>query len=264
MTSSRFLSLRGLISSAALLLGFALASPFVSAQSTVVLDDFSTDKFSADYVQKDVSGFGPGGWVVMGGLLQPETQGGTVGGYAAFAWTQNALQNVGDSFSIDLLVSTDANGGNAGLSVWTSNTTTFDRVSEPRLSYGDSGYTFIGDASGDVWFDSVRAVDGPATLTITLSGRTATDTLLTYNLTDNSGALDSRVNEVISGYLGVLYVGPSAYNASGGNIAFDNLTYTAASTVPEPATTAVFFGVMAIGLGLWRKLKRPAVLGAKS
>jgi len=256
MTTSSFLPLRGRHSPAWFLLGLALAAPTIHAQTPVILDDFSTDKFATSYVQKDVPGFGPGGWVVTGGLLQPESTSGSVGGYAAFVWTSNALQNVGDSFSIDLLVAPLASGANAGFSIWTSNTATFDRVSEPRLA-SDQGYSFLGDASGDFWFDSVRDVSGPATLTITLTGRTATDTLISLNLSDTNGVLDWRPNEVISGYVGSLYVGPSAYAASGGNVAFDNLTFTAAA-VPEPATYAALFGLMALGLGLWRHAKRPA------
>ena len=266
--NSPHLSFPRAAATAALLLGAFASLPSTRAQTPVVLDDFSTDKFSTNYVQKLVPGgsgfFGTGGWVVSGGELQPETADASIGGYAAYVWTGNALQNVGDSFSIDLSVSATGSDHNGGLSVWTSASTTFDRVVEPRLGYNGS-YTFVGsDQNSLLWSESPSGgtISGPATLTVALSGRTATDSTLTISLSDANGTVGTVHDYTVLDYVGSFYVGPSAWQATGGNVAFDNLTFAAGATaVPEPATYAAILGALGLGLGLWcRSRGRTAVL----
>lgn len=218
----------------------------VSAQT--VLDDFSTDQFATAYVQKNVPSFSSGGWAVTGGALQPDSVS-SAGGYAAFVWTGNALQNAGDWFSIDVTIAGSGNDHNGGLSVWTSATTTFDRVLEPRLGY-NNGFSFVGsDQSAELWVNNLNngVVTGPVTLKVAIASIDATNTYLTITLNDADGLIDSR-DYTVASYTGPLYVGPSAWQASGGNVAFDNLTYSAASAVPEPSTCAALAGACALGL----------------
>lgn len=222
-----------------------MAAPAVAQ---TVLDDFSTDKFSTDYVQKSVSPFTNHGWSVTGGQLQPDSV--AAGGYSAFVWTSNSLANAGDWMSIDVSVDSSASDHNGGLSVWKSiDAGTSDRAVEPRVSF-NSTYGFV----GDTWSSSVasESVTGPLTLKVTLNGHDASDTFITASLSNAGGLIDTH-DFTISGFTGPIFVGPSAWQASAGNVAFDNLTYYSASAVPEPSTYAALVGAAALGAAAWRR-----------
>ena len=241
-----------------------VASSVASAQTVVVLDDFSTNRLGTDYVQKTVDPFGPGGWFVGSGELQPETVLAPVNGYAAWVWKTNSLQSVGDWFSIDLAVSGSGSDHNGGLSVWTGNTTTFDRVLEPRLSYG-SGYSYLAsDQGSEVWNQTLGpgVINGPVTLKITLSDVSGGNSTLRIDLSDSDGAIGPAEFYTVFGYTGPLYVGPSAWQGAGGNIAFDNLTYATTSAVPEPSSYAALAGIAALALA-WRTRRRRSARGVE-
>lgn len=238
-----------------LLAGLAAALP-LAAQT--VLDDFSTDQFATNYVQKSVPDFNAGGWNVTGGQLQPDSIT-TAGGYAAFAWTANSLQNAGDWFSVDISIAGTGGNHNGGLSLWQSNSDTFDRVLEPRLSY-DSGYAFVGsDQSTALWADNLvdGVVNGPVTLKVTLTGHDATNTFLSIALSDGDGQIGPVQSYTVANFTGPLYVGPSAWQASGGNVTFDNLTFQAAA-IPEPSTYAALAGALVLGFTAWQR-RRAAI-----
>ena len=267
MIFSRPASWSPFLRAALVALGCAAASSVGSAQTVTVLDDYSTDLLNTNYVQKNVPGFGAGGWVVAGGELQPETAAAPVNGYGAWAWTANSLQNVGDWFSIDLTVSGTGSDHNGGLSVWTGNTATFDRVLEPRLSY-NSGYDFVGSdqQSSEVWNEVLSGGlgSGVVTLKITLDGVSGGDSTLRIDLSDSNGAIGPAEFYTVSGYTGSFYVGPSAWQATGGNITFDNLTYSTTSAVPEPASCAAMIGAAALGLAWMRRSGRRRREGASA
>ncbi|HWA85913.1 MAG TPA: hypothetical protein VG710_06805 [Opitutus sp.] len=246
-------------SSALLAFGLVAASQVASAQTVVVLDDFSTNLLGTDYVQKTVDPFGAGGWFISGGELQPDTVSAPVNDYGAWVWTANSLQNAGDWFSVDIDVSGTGGDHNGGLSIWSGNTTTFDRVLEPRLSY-NSDYAYLAsDQNGNVWSESLTAgvINGPVTLKVTLTGRSGSNTNLQFDLSDSDGAIGPAEFYTVSGYTGPLYVGPSAWQATGGNVAFDNLAYSTTSAVPEPSTCAALAGVVAFAMaGVQRKRRK--------
>jgi len=227
------------------------------AQTTLFLDDYSTDKFGTNYVQKNVDGFIAGGWNVTGGVLAPITS--ATGGYAAFTWTSNSLHSVGDSFSIDVSVSTAVFEHNGGLSLWTSNTTAYDRILEPRLNY-NGGYAFVGsDQANSLWADNVSTSDGsqPITLTLSLLSRDATSETVSAAISNSNGLLFSH-QYIVNNYTGDLYVGPSVWQGDGGTVVFDNLSYTPTSAVPEPSTYAAFAGALALGFAAWRRRRLAA------
>jgi len=237
----------------------ALAGLPALASAQIVLDDFSSDQFATAYVQKDMSpSFSNGGWNVAGGALQPDSL--SAGGYAAFVWTGHSLQNAGDWFSIDINVAGSGNDHNGGLSVWTSAATTFDRVIEPRLGY-NGGFTFVGsDQNAELWANNLNSglVTGPLTLKVALASVDAFNTYLTVTLSNGGSLLDSH-DYTVANYTGPLYVGPSAWQASAGNVSFDNLTYFSASAIPEPSTYAALLGVSALGLTTWRRRRAVAL-----
>lgn len=238
-------------------LAFALSG---SAFAQVVLDDYSSDHFSTDYVQKSIPGFDLGGWSVTNGELRPDSVT-EAGGYAAFVWTSHSLQNAGDWFSIELSVAAAAGEQNAGLSVWKSTDgAIFDRVVEPRLSY-NSTYAFIGsDQEGQLWADGLSPIGleaGSIGLRVTLVGYIDGDALLDFELFNQNGALSPTRRYAVVGHTGPLYVGPSAWQANGANIAFDNLAYFSA-VIPEPSAFAVVFGTFAFSAAVVRRRGRKA------
>lgn len=247
----------------ALTLAFALAVS-ASAQTTTLLDDFSTDLFSTNYVQKNVSGFSSGGWNITSGRLMPDTT--STGGYAAYVWTSNALQNVGDSFTIDLSVGNFRYDHNGGLSVWTSNTSTFDRIFEPRLSGNGSNYAFAStDANGIDHVDAFNVSTlSLVQLTVALTGRGASGNdsdltaTLSFVLNGSHGSYSQDYH--LADFTGPLYVGPSDWQGSGPDVSFDNLSYTAAATsaVPEPSTYAAFAGAAILAFAFWRRRRNAA------
>jgi hypothetical protein len=243
----------------------ALALP-ASVVAQTLLDDYSSDLFSTHYVQKNVPGFTSGGWNVTSGQLMPDTS--NTNGYVAFVWKDNALQNVGDSFTIDLHISKLAFDHNGGLAVWTSNTSTFDRVFEPRLGGHGSAYTFVSTDENGV--DQVDTMDvstlANVKLTVALADRGAggNDAHLTATVSFvlNGSAGFFSHDYLLEGFTGPLYVGPSDWQGHGADVSFDNLTFTAASAVPEPSTFAALLGATALGLVGWRR--RAAKLRAQS
>lgn len=242
---------------AAALLGFLLAPALATAQ--VVLDDFSTDKFATDYVQKTVAGFGSGGWNLVSDELHLNTT--DPGGYAAFVWKSHALENVGDWMSIDLAVANVSNSHNGGFSLWTSNTTTFDRVLEPRVTFNGTNHQFLASDGGgvNVWDEVLGGgiASGFMTMKVELTSHEGGDSVFTATLSFISGSSMTK-EYTLAGYTGPIYLGPSAYLANGNNVAFDNLTYYSASAVPEPTTYAAIFGAAALALAGWRRRQRSA------
>jgi len=260
MSSHRFLRPSGRVPSALIALGFMATGSIAAAQTVVVLDDFSTSLLGTDYVQKTVGPFGAGGWFVAGGELQPDTTSAPVGGYGAWVWTANALQDVGDWFSVDIAVTSTAGDHNGGFSIWTSGTTMFDRLVEPRLSY-NGGYAFIGsDQSSELWNENLvgGVINGPVTLKVTLTSQNGGDSSLRFDLSDSDGAIGPVNFYTVTGYTGPFYVGPSAWQAAGGNVAFDNLTYSTTSAVPEPSSYAALAGIAALALAWRTRRRRPA------
>jgi hypothetical protein len=127
-------------------------------------------------------------------------------------------------------------------------------VIEPRLSY-NSGYTFIGsDESTALWTDNLAdgVVNGPVTLKVTLTGSDATNTFLSIALSDSDGQIGPVQDYTVTNFTGPLFVGPSAWQASGGSVTFDNLTFQAAA-IPEPSTYAALFGATVLGFAAWRR-----------
>jgi hypothetical protein len=242
-----------------------LALPAIVGAQTL-LDDYSTDLFATHYVQKNVPGFTSGGWNITSGRLMPDTS--ATNGYVAYVWKNNALQNVGDSFTIDLQIGNYAFDHNGGLAVWTSNTSTFDRVFEPRLSSNGSAYAFV--STDEEGVDHVDTMDvftlSNVKLTVALADRGAggNDSHLTatVNFVLNGSTGSFTHDYLLAGFTGPLYVGPSDWQGSGPDVSFDNLTFTAASAVPEPSTYAALLGAGALGLVGWRR--RAAKLRTRS
>ncbi|ACB74999.1 PEP-CTERM sorting domain-containing protein [Opitutus terrae] len=232
------------------LLALPLLASFVRAQ--VVLDDFSSNQFATSYAQKS----GATSWNVVGGQAQPET----ANSYSAFAWTEATLTNVGDSFSIDLMVQAVLPGQNGGLAVWASSTAytnpAIDRLFEPRLSYTGNGYEFTSEFNNQDGY-LISALSGTPgfspTLTVSVTDRTASSTTLTATL--SGPGFDQLSHAYTFDFTNPLYVGPSAWQATGGSTYFDNFTYTT-SAVPEPSTYAAIAGAAALGFAAWRRRGR--------
>lgn len=239
--------------SAGLALALAFA-PLASAQ--VVLDAFTQPDgtFAGSYVQKYNSS---AVWTIQGNTLwvQASNQ------YAALVWPSHTLSDIGDSFSIDIDINPSSFAHNGGLAVWKTATadgfSAANRAFEPRFDWTPNGgaYSFVSDN-----FNAAISGDatGWATLTVSLTGRTASDTLLTATL---SGAgFTTLVNDfTVTGWLDPLYVGPSAFQGAGGNVRFDNFTFTSGSAIPEPSTYAALCGAAALGLAVWRRRRATRV-----
>jgi len=243
----------------------ASASLATSASAQAVLDDFSTDLRSTSYTFKSGD---DGRWRVFGGLLDP-VSGSNTELYSGWIWSGGETLNaVGDSFPINLHLFQSGNTFNGGLAVWKSNTSdtvaATDRIFEPRLSGSDlnnQNYQFTSEANNP---DGYLITDLPntnaispldATLSITLTDRTATDTTLTAVL---SGEDFSTITHSFTfDFTGPLFVGPSTYGANGVNVSFDNLTYST-SAVPEPSTYAALAGLGMLGFAMLRRRRQRA------
>ena len=230
-----------------------LAAPSAHAQS--LLDGYATDLFGSSYVRKS----GSSSWNVLGGQAQAESG----GGYSAFAWTGGeTLQNIGDAFSVDIWIPRVVGGQNGGLAVWATNSAntdpSVDRFFEPRLSYTGSGYTFTSEANngdGHVIVPLSGNPSGFSTLTVTLTDLTAGTATLTA-LLSGTGFTPISQDYSFTG-AGGFYVGPSSWQGTGGNVIFDNFSYSA-SAIPEPSTYAAIFGTAALGFAVWRRRRRAA------
>ncbi len=244
--------------SIALAASCAFAS-LVVAQTTTVLDDFSTDLRSTSYTFKSGN---DARWRVFNGVLDP-TSGSTTELYSSWIWSGGeSLHAIGDSFSIDLQLIRSGSGFNGGLAVWKSNSAnsdpSFDRVFEPRLT-GPSltDFEFMSEANNPQGYVITTLPNTGSlspiatTLTVTLTNRTASDSTLTAVL--SGSGFDTITHTYISDFTGDFFVGPSTYQADGINVSFDNLTYTGTSAVPEPSTYAAIFGSAVLGLAIWRR-----------
>lgn len=224
------------------------AAPFARAQA--LLDGYSTNLLGSSYVQKS----GSTSWNVLGGQLQAESG----GGYSAFAWTGGqTLQNVGDAFSVNIWIPRVVGGQNGGLAVWATNAAnsdpSVDRYFEPRLSYTGSGYTFTSEANNSDGYLITPLSGNPidfTTLTVTLTDFVNGTATLTASLSGSGFATITQAYSFAAS--GGFYVGPSSWQGTGGNVIFDNLSYST-SAIPEPSTYAAIFGSAALGLAAWRR-----------
>lgn len=233
-----------------------------AARAQTVLDSFDTDQRSSSYTFKTGD---ESTWRVVSGLLDPISG---ASSYNAWIWTGGqTLNQVGDSFSIDLSIATFGNGHNGGLALWgsaaASTDPAVDRLFEPRLGYdSNAGYTFTSEANNpDGYLISALsgAPAGPATVAISITGRTATTVTLEAVLSGDG--FDPISHSYTFASTGALYAGPSFYQADGTNVSFDHFTYTAAA-VPEPSTYAAILGACALGFVAWRR--RFAIRSARS